>query len=136
LNFGSFFAWDDEEGADSRDFVFGCCNEQPGDHPGSPYYGTFRSSKEEDVQKITFYQGVGGFGRAPKTFVNSCAQAFVFCIALPMACCVIVFRGIRLLFRLLFGLSFTCCVWIFLAALTLLFLLVFVVQFAAASVGC
>ncbi len=102
----------------------------------SLYYETSLGAKEENVQKIMFNQVVGGHDRTQLAFfVNGCTQVFIFCIAFPLACFVVFFKGVRLLYRLSMSLSFTCCVWIFLAALTLLFLLVFIIQFAVASVG-
>ena len=66
---------------------------------------------------------------------RTCGQGFVFCIALPLACCVLCIKGIGRVFRLLANLSFICCVWIFLACVVLLFLLAITVHLAVASVG-
>jgi presenilin-like A22 family membrane protease len=88
------------------------------------------------MRKMMFNQSVRWCVRTPEaSIIKGCSQAFIFCIAFPLACFVVVFKGARLLYRLLISLSFTCCMWIFLTALTLLFLLVFVIQFAVASVG-
>lgn len=88
------------------------------------------------MRKAALNQNIRWCVRTPEaSLVKGCAQALVFCIAFPLACFVVVFKGVRLLYRLLMSLSFTCCVWIFLTALIFLFLLVFAIQFAVASMG-
>ena len=72
---------------------------------------------------------------AAMTVANACYQAFVLCIALPLACCVVLAKGVCMLFRLLATVSFTCCVWIFLASVVVLFVLALTVHLAVASVG-
>ena len=66
---------------------------------------------------------------------NACYQVLVFSIAQPLACCVVLTRGILMLLRLMATISFTCCVWIFLVSMVLLFIMVLSVHLAVASVG-
>lgn len=68
-------------------------------------------------------------------FGAACYKALILCIALPLACCVVLVRGGGRVFRFLASLSFICCVWVFLAVVVLLFLLAITVHLAVASVG-
>ena len=96
-----------------------------------------RGTMRQEIFCYTFrhaYRRVGG--KTPlQMFGAGCYQGLVLCIALPLACCVVLMRGIGLVFRFLAGLSFICCVWIFLAVVVVLFLLAITVHLAVASVG-
>ena len=62
-------------------------------------------------------------------------QGLVLSIAIPLAFLVMIWRGFHQVILFLGGLSFRCCVWVFLGAIMLLFLLVVLVQLAVASMG-
>lgn len=66
---------------------------------------------------------------------DNCLTVVVFCIAFPLACIVLLARGVLFSMKQLARLSFTCSVWIFLAAVVVLFVLVLIVQLAVASTG-
>ncbi len=98
----------------------------------------FLQLKWRIMQQDIFCYNYNGIIRkdTPLQFLaGTCCQILVFCIALPLACCVLCVKGVGRVFRLLANLSFICCVWIFLACVVLLFLLAITVHLAVASVG-
>ncbi len=70
-----------------------------------------------------------------RTIANVCYQALVLSIALPLACSVVLAKGLCMFLRQLATISFACCVWIFLASVVVLFILALTVHLAVASVG-
>ena len=88
------------------------------------------------MQNETFYPTCSGINKTPVQVIgNLVYQGLVLCIALPLALMVVAGRGIHQAFSLITDLSFKCCLWIFLGAIILLFLLAVTVQLAVASVG-
>jgi hypothetical protein len=88
------------------------------------------------MQNETFYPTYSRINKTPVQVLGSLLyQGLILCIALPLALMVVAGRGIHQVFSFVAKLSFTCCVWIFLGAIMLLFLLAVTVQLAVASLG-
>ena len=84
----------------------------------------------------TFYPNCDEISKTPGQLLgNFLYQGLVLSIAFPLACLVMLVRGLRLILGFVTDLSFKCCVWICLGAIMLLFLLAVTVQLAVASVG-
>jgi len=88
------------------------------------------------MQNETFYPTYSRINKTPVQVLGSLLyQGLVLCIALPLALMVVAGRGLHRAFLLVTKLSFNVCVWIFLGAILLLFLLAVTVQLAVASIG-
>jgi len=88
------------------------------------------------MQNETLYPTCSGIKKTPIQILGDFLyQTLVLCIAFPLACLVMVGRGIRLTFSFIMNLSFKCCMWICLGTIIVLFLLAVIVQLSVASIG-
>ncbi len=79
-------------------------------------------------------QGGDGSVQTPSILLNG-LNGIVFCVALPLACLEVYYRGTLLLLRLVKSLSFICCIWMVLIAVVVTLFLCITIQCAAATLG-